>query len=251
MLTDMHCAAYVLSPAFLLASRQLKDPAFLPAKERLELLKRARQYMTNKAFRTNAEAASSVNARINVLLTSNDDPETNAALDLELASNIKSPIAFWRNCDAGNDDLNRIGIRVCSQISASSVTERIWSYYDFVHNKRRNRLSPRRAEMLVRIFAVAAMVRSARRTAARLAAAARLGVGATPQGWCDAEDDTTAEEEAASLAADLAAASAFAAGAATAEALAASAAVAEAAVAAAFHDAPGGAAAAADAATAE
>jgi len=42
--------------------------------------------------------------------------------------------------------------KVLSQISYASVCERNWSTYDFIHNKKRNRLRPDRANDLVEVF---------------------------------------------------------------------------------------------------
>ena len=37
-------------------------------------------------------------------------------------------------------------------VSSSGATERVWSTYDFIHNKKRNRLAPQRANDLVYVF---------------------------------------------------------------------------------------------------
>ena len=39
-----------------------------------------------------------------------------------------------------------------SQVSSACSCERAWSAYDFIHNKRRNRLSASRARDLVYVF---------------------------------------------------------------------------------------------------
>ena len=43
-------------------------------------------------------------------------------------------------------------IRILSQVSSACSCERSWSNYDFIHNKRRNRLTPSRARDLVWVF---------------------------------------------------------------------------------------------------
>jgi hypothetical protein len=41
---------------------------------------------------------------------------------------------------------------VLNQCSAASVCERNWSTYDFIHSKKRNRLTLQRAQDLVHVF---------------------------------------------------------------------------------------------------
>lgn len=48
--------------------------------------------------------------------------------------------------------LQRIAIRILSQVSSASASERNWSTYDFIHSKKRNRLTPNRAADLVYVF---------------------------------------------------------------------------------------------------
>ncbi len=49
-------------------------------------------------------------------------------------------------------ELQSVAQKVLSQISCASVCERNWSTYDFIHNKKRNRLQPDRANDLVEVF---------------------------------------------------------------------------------------------------
>ncbi len=46
----------------------------------------------------------------------------------------------------------RVAMRVLSQVSSACACERNWSSYDFIHSKRRNRLTPARARDLVWVF---------------------------------------------------------------------------------------------------
>ncbi len=46
----------------------------------------------------------------------------------------------------------KCGKKVLSQISCASACERNWSTYDFIHNKKRYRLRPDRANNLVEVF---------------------------------------------------------------------------------------------------
>jgi hypothetical protein len=49
-------------------------------------------------------------------------------------------------------ELQSVAQKVLSQISCASMCERKWSTYDFIHNKKRNRLRPNRANDLVEVF---------------------------------------------------------------------------------------------------
>jgi hypothetical protein len=42
--------------------------------------------------------------------------------------------------------------KVLNQISCASMCEKNWSTYDFIHNKKRNRLQPDKANDLVEVF---------------------------------------------------------------------------------------------------
>lgn len=48
--------------------------------------------------------------------------------------------------------LQKVAMRVLAQPSSSSACEQNWSTFDFIHNKRRNRLQPQRAADLVYVF---------------------------------------------------------------------------------------------------
>ncbi len=49
-------------------------------------------------------------------------------------------------------ELQSVAQKVLSQISRASVCERNWSTYNFIHNKKRNRLRPNMANDLVEVF---------------------------------------------------------------------------------------------------
>jgi hypothetical protein len=59
---------------------------------------------------------------------------------------------WWENFGAGCPELQNVALKVLSQCSAASACERSWSHFDFIHNKRRNRLTPERANDLVFVF---------------------------------------------------------------------------------------------------
>lgn len=60
-----------------------------------------------------------------------------------------SGAGFWSRYGTGCPFLQPMAIKVLSQVSCASSCERNWSLYDFIHNKRRNRLSSQVAESLV------------------------------------------------------------------------------------------------------
>jgi hypothetical protein len=48
--------------------------------------------------------------------------------------------------------LQSMAQKVLNQISCASMCEKNWSTYDFIHNKKRNRLQPDKANDLVEVF---------------------------------------------------------------------------------------------------
>ena len=52
-----------------------------------------------------------------------------------------------------------MAITLLSQVSSACSCERNWSSYDFIHNRRRNRLTPARARDLVFVFTNGRLVR--------------------------------------------------------------------------------------------
>lgn len=56
---------------------------------------------------------------------------------------------WWSTFGGGAPELQQIAVKVLSQVSSSSAAERNWSTYDFIHNKKRNRLCEARARDLV------------------------------------------------------------------------------------------------------
>jgi hypothetical protein len=72
----------------------------------------------------------------------------------EIRKSAKSTPAYlwWRLNGDKTPTLQRAAMRICAQISSSSVTERTWSDFDYIHNKRRNRLAAARATKLVKVY---------------------------------------------------------------------------------------------------
>ena len=61
-------------------------------------------------------------------------------------------------------ELQKVAVRVLAMVSGAGARERIWSAYDFVHSKKRNRLDPERAEDLVYVFANKRLQRRAQKS---------------------------------------------------------------------------------------
>jgi hypothetical protein len=59
---------------------------------------------------------------------------------------------FWQQWGQQVLELQTVGVTVLSQCSVASVCERNWSTYDFIHSKKRNRLTLQRAQDLVHVF---------------------------------------------------------------------------------------------------
>ncbi|MCO5579575.1 hypothetical protein L7F22_033432 [Adiantum nelumboides] len=60
-----------------------------------------------------------------------------------------SPVAWWENYGTCTPKLQRLAIRVLSQVSSASACERNWSTYGFIHPLKRNRLGHKKADDLV------------------------------------------------------------------------------------------------------
>jgi hypothetical protein len=59
---------------------------------------------------------------------------------------------WWEMYGMHAPELQTLAVKVLSQVSSSSACERNWSAYDFIHNRKRNRLTPARARDLVWVF---------------------------------------------------------------------------------------------------
>lgn len=59
---------------------------------------------------------------------------------------------FWQQWGPLCPELQSVAVIVLSQCSCASASERNWSTYDFIHSKKRNRLTPQRAQDLVHVF---------------------------------------------------------------------------------------------------
>jgi hypothetical protein len=66
---------------------------------------------------------------------------------------------WWAFYGKGHPELMRLAVRVLSQVTSACSCERSWSAYDFIHNRRRNKLAPSRARDLVYVFSNKRLVR--------------------------------------------------------------------------------------------
>eukprot|EP00955_Chlamydomonas_euryale_P007617 80757-Chlamydomonas_euryale.AAC.1 len=55
---------------------------------------------------------------------------------------------WWLTYGGDAPELQKVALRVLSQVASAGACERNWSSYDFIHSRRRNRLKPRTAEDL-------------------------------------------------------------------------------------------------------
>jgi hypothetical protein len=63
-----------------------------------------------------------------------------------------TPYEWWLEFGASCPELQSVAVKVLSQCTAASACERSWSTFDFVHTKRRNRLTAERSSDLVFVF---------------------------------------------------------------------------------------------------
>jgi hypothetical protein len=66
---------------------------------------------------------------------------------------------WWDFYGDGHPQLQKLAMTLLSQPSSACSCERNWSPYDFIHNKRRNRLTAERARDLVFVFTNGRLVR--------------------------------------------------------------------------------------------
>ncbi len=65
--------------------------------------------------------------------------------DIQAAMRAMPGWKFWQQWGQQVPELQTVGVTVLSQCSVASACERNWSTYDFIHSKKRNRLTPQRA----------------------------------------------------------------------------------------------------------
>ena len=72
-----------------------------------------------------------------------------------------SASSWWLQNGAHVPELQHVAVIVLSQVVSASSSERNWKEYDYVHNKRRNRLSIARATELVRVHSSLVLLENA------------------------------------------------------------------------------------------
>ena len=60
-------------------------------------------------------------------------------------------LEFWKAHRALGRELAKVAVRVLGATSTTCAAERNWSDYDFIHNKRRNRLTSARCGIVLYI----------------------------------------------------------------------------------------------------
>ena len=80
-------------------------------------------------------------------------------LVLESMSSME-PYLWWKLYGASVPQLQRVAMRVLSQPASACSSEQSWSEYDFVHNKKRNRLKTKVASKLVYVHANMRLLRA-------------------------------------------------------------------------------------------
>ena len=68
------------------------------------------------------------------------------------AAKVMSGADWWGIYGHANPELANVAIKILSQVASACACERNWSTYDFIHSKRRNKLTSSRAEDLVFVF---------------------------------------------------------------------------------------------------
>jgi hypothetical protein len=59
---------------------------------------------------------------------------------------------FWQQWGRQVPELQTVGVTILSQCSTASTCKHNWSIYDFIHSKKRNKLTLQRAQDLVHVF---------------------------------------------------------------------------------------------------
>lgn len=152
--SDMHAAAYLLDPEFFLndkgLSATMKD---LGHELTSGLLKTLRRIFANDPAK-DAKVADAFAQYIGILEGDLHFGDLSAAETRTMAEKYARAHRFWKY-HGGSGEMNELqyaAMRITAQISSSSVTERVWSDYDYIHCKRRNRLTAVRAKKLVRMY---------------------------------------------------------------------------------------------------
>jgi hypothetical protein len=140
MYSPMHGAAYCLDPEFLSdEGLDLGNTADCSVQDLLTMMKRLLPEQEHQAARLSYSAL-----RAEEGLFGSDEAAADASC--------MPAHQWWAIYGAKHPELKKLAVRLLSQVSSACSCERAWSAYDFIHNKRRNRLTAARARDLVYVF---------------------------------------------------------------------------------------------------
>eukprot|EP00955_Chlamydomonas_euryale_P008004 84502-Chlamydomonas_euryale.AAC.1 len=77
------------------------------------------------------------------------------------AARTMQPHVWWFEYGKGAPELRAIAMRILSMPLSAGSIERAWSSFEFIHNRKRSRLTVARADTLVSIFSNMKLVRRA------------------------------------------------------------------------------------------
>jgi hypothetical protein len=143
--SPLHAAAYVLDPEFAFNEADLPDQMAAPEDE----LKLGLLISLRKVFHNEPEKVATALAQHSAFLRG---VGYLGQAEVRDAAKQMPPHIFWEHHGYALPELRVAAMRICAQISSSCVCERTFSNYDYVHNKRRNRLGVARAQKLVKVF---------------------------------------------------------------------------------------------------
>ncbi|MCO5549940.1 hypothetical protein L7F22_003417 [Adiantum nelumboides] len=133
--SPLHATAFLLNP-ILFSKKPYKDK---------EVMKGWRKTL-DRVGRDEAEETTSEAQLSDYMSLQGEFGDTSAFGDMQKLS----LIAWWQNYGTGALELQRLAIRVLSQVSSASAYERNWSTYGFiVHSLKRNRLGYNKGDDLV------------------------------------------------------------------------------------------------------
>ena len=133
--SPLHCARYALDPEF-------QDHKFNP-----EVMRGLRA--TCRSVLGDADQAKA--AMLGHAAYRGKEGDFGDPMVLDLAQDMPS-YQWWVMNGGEYPELQKVAVRVLAMVSGAGACERNWSAYDFVHSKKRNRLTPERAEDLVYTF---------------------------------------------------------------------------------------------------
>lgn len=70
------------------------------------------------------------------------------------------PWEWWNMYGGSVPELQKVAMRVLAQVASAGAAERNWSDFDFIHNKKRNRLGADKAKKLVKVFSNLRMLKN-------------------------------------------------------------------------------------------